>query len=278
VIDVTMKLGYRSWEATLKKQNITLLSLLAVTVSACALQAGGPRISDHVWLSVGTQTRQPTDDPTDPGYIPPACVDADHNNDIDKCTTAMITLIDVKWGHFHDQLMNATTNFHFASDVGLMGIGTAGAFAAGGASQILSAISASITGLRASVDQDLLYSHTIGTILLQMQADRAAMRQRIEARLIATDAHNNKQPIPSDDEDRTTQKLAIPYSGMADAADDLFNYARAGTWDYALVSVQKSAAQSPGNPPNTTTQALKAPVSNPVVANPPQAQPAAPPH
>lgn len=151
------------------------------------------------------------------------------------CVYAMVQLIDVKFAHFEDQLFSSASNMNLATDIGLLGLSTAGSLVSGGATQVLHAAAAGVTGLRTSINQDLLYSNTITTILLQMQADRSAQKKQILDRL-ATNSTN-------------------PYKSMYEAANDLFFYARAGTWTQALLSIQKSAAGSNGNAPGGSAKA-----------------------
>lgn len=156
---------------------------------------------------------------------------------INACVYAMLQLIDVKWVHFQDALLASSSTSNFAADTALLGLGAAGSFAAGTTTQILHAISAGVTGLRSSFNQDILYSQTITTILLQMEADRTAERAIIMAKLTGKAA---------DGSDLDTS----PYTNMYQAANDLFFYARAGSWTHSLLSIQKSAATSKGNPPS----------------------------
>ena len=95
----------------------------------------------------------------------------------------MLQLIDVKWVHFQDWLLGSSSTSNFAADTTLLGLGGAGSFVAGTTTQILHAVSAGVTGMRSSFKQDVLYSQTITTILLQMEADRTAMRNIIMAKL-----------------------------------------------------------------------------------------------
>lgn len=218
---------------TISLMRSTLL-LACLAASGCSLVKGGPLISDRVWLLSQNAATAGQD------YIPLACPQTDEKAvtftqpNIEKCVNSMLLLIDVKWIAFRDELLTSSSNANLAADVGLLGLGGAGSFVSGTATQILHAASAGVTGLRSSINQDLLYSNTITAILFQMDADRTAQRKVIEGKLAG-------------------------YTDIYDAANDLFIYARAGSWNNALLSIQKSAAGSAGNTPGGSNIAKKAP-------------------
>lgn len=227
-----------------------LLVLSCAATAACSLQQGGPVISDKVWLmneGYPTGSAKASQD-----TIPAACPQkeaevVDFNGDssskkINDCVYAMLQVIDVKFVHFQDQLFGSTSGVNFAADIGLLGIGTAGSFVSGAATQALHAVSAGITGVRSSINQDWFYSNTITTILIQMQNDRAAVKTGIMARIAAAK--------PNAAAGAGSQPPARPYTNIYDAVNDLLAYSRAGSWTEALLSIQKSAVKSAGNPPN----------------------------
>ena len=228
---------------------LTLIRLLlaCVSIAGCSLQNGGALISDRAWL---LDPNYPNDSPgaqAAKDYVPPVCNGAAQKStdasrtDIESCVYAMLQVIDVKWVHFQDQLLTSANNSNLATDIALQGLGAAGSFVTGQTTQILHAASAGVAGLRSSVNSDLLYSSTITTILLQMQADRAAVRLDIQCRL--------KAPPPS----TVNCTNRNPYASLYEAANDLFAYSRAGSWTQALLSIQKSASTSTGNHPTAAT-------------------------
>ena len=246
----------------MKRIVASVLLVGCLTMAGCSLHGGGPLISDRVWVLDSKYPDEPVTTQLSQDYVPPVCTSVPSNTDgttsagqvsIRTCVDAMLQVIDVKWVHFQDQLLTSTSNSNFATDVALLGIGTAGSFVVGQATQILHAASAGITGIRSSVDSDLLYSATITTILLQMQNDRAAVRTTIAGRLAA--------PLTG-----ATAAQPQPYANLYEAANDLFVYARAGSWTHALLSIQRSATNSAGTVPNAP-----APVAPPPVAAPPAA-------
>jgi hypothetical protein len=86
--------------------------------------------------------------------------------------------------------------------------------------KILSAIAAGITGTRKSWNEDILYSYSIQTILQQMRTDRALVDSQIQTRLAG----------------------GKPYDNIYEAANDLFNYDIAGSWEHAMSSLQINIA------------------------------------
>jgi hypothetical protein len=226
----------------IKSISLMMMALASLSLGGCALYHGGAPISDKAWLLDSGNRSANADPVSSTDYLPDACPQTEQAaktftavDDIDKCVYAMLQLIDVKWSHFEDQLLGSSSNANLAADVGLLGLNAAGTLISGGATQILHAASAGVTGLRTAVNQDLLYSSTITTILLQMQADRTAVRKQITGRL---------------------DNAGHAYTNMYDAANDLFSYARAGSWTHALLSIQQSAATSNGNPPGGSTAAV----------------------
>lgn len=252
---------------------IRLTTLLAacLVMTACSLFKGGPVISDQVWMLNTSYPSSAAAQYAD--YIPEPCPKTDtaataapftDTSQIDQCVYAMLQLIDVKWVHFQDELLTSSSNSNFAADTTLLGVGAAGSFVAGTTTQILHAVSAGVTGMRSSFNQDILYSQTITTILLQMEADRNAERNIIMAKL------TQKPGTAADGSALDTS----PYVNMYQAANDLFFYARAGSWTHALLSIQKSAANSKGNTPGgaasngTPTAAIGITLSPPSISTP----------
>jgi outer membrane protein OmpA-like peptidoglycan-associated protein len=241
--------------------HLALLAFWCFTISGCGIANpvsnafnAEPRIDDDVWLNdfsseplsslgqtspQGPSSSNKTLTPGDTGYIPSVCnpSDADSKNkeqgdqkvdkvDIVKCTEAMKQLIDVRFAHYEDSIMALAHTGNTIADVGVIGLGTASALSPGGTSQILGAISAAITGTKGKIDQDILYNKSIELIVTQMEKDRTSWASIIERRLYQTSDKNS-------------------YSDMYQAANDLYAYARAGSWSHALISMETdSGAQN----------------------------------
>jgi hypothetical protein len=137
------------------------------------------------------------------------------------CVYAMHTLIDVRWHHFEHEISATLSTSNFVADVSVLGLTTAATLASVDSAKILAAIAAGITGARKSWDEDILYSYSLQTILLQMRTDRALVDSQIQARL----APGGK-----------------PYDNIYEATNDLYNYDIAGSWEHAMSSLQTSIA------------------------------------
>jgi hypothetical protein len=256
---------------------LTALLAACLGMTACSLWRGGPAISDQVWMLntsypssslaenedfvplvhdqtaartaavAGATAAETNAGLTEAAKINPAAVgttagaaNVTNSAQINQCVYQMLQPIDVKWVHFQDRLLGSSSTSNCAADTTLLGLGGAGSFVAGTTTQILHAVSAGVTGLRSSFNQDILYSQTITTILLQMEADRTAMCNIVMAKL------TGKAAKAADGSALDTS----PYVNMYQAANDMFLYARAGSWTHALLSIQKSAANSKGNTPS----------------------------
>lgn len=237
-----------------------LVAVVAVSCSGCSdirnliksdpLIAGGPVIADDTFMlkiqdqsllptacrmryiddSTGEATRlkdEPSPDANDPPFADELTYTATKDaattqrDAIKKCTQAMMLLIDVRWGHFADELNATVANGTTVLDITTMGLNIAGGLTAAGTTKVLGAIAAGLTGSKSIINDDMLYKNSIQTILLQMKKDRLKQQQQILARL---------------DSDKK------PYNDMFEAALDLYAYDRAGTWNEALLSLQSDVA------------------------------------
>lgn len=140
---------------------------------------------------------------------------------INLCVSAMHGLIDVRWHRFEHEVSAALSTSNFVADVSVLGLTTAATLASVDSAKILAAIAAGITGTRKSWDEDVLYSYSIQQILLQMRTDRALADAQIQVRL----ASGGK-----------------PYDNIYEAANDLYNYDVAGSWEHAMSSLQLNVA------------------------------------
>ena len=205
--------------------------------------SGAPEINDNVFLLRHRGLDEETY--TDTGKVVPyPCLPFMHNepgeakedkNDfqypatatltdqakINLCVSAMHGLIDVRWHRFEHEVSAALSTSNFVADVSVLGLTTAATLASVDSAKILAAIAAGITGTRKSWDEDVLYSYSIQQILLQMRTDRALADAQIQARLASG---------------------GRPYGNIYEAANDLFNYDVAGSWEHAMSSLQLNVA------------------------------------
>jgi outer membrane protein OmpA-like peptidoglycan-associated protein len=101
-----------------------------------------------------------------------------------------------------------------------LGLNISGQLTPAGTTKVLSAIAAGVTGSKSIINEDVLYKSSVQTILLQMIKDRALVKKRIIERLDG----------------------GHPYGSMFEAALDLYEYDRAGSWNNALLSIQSDIA------------------------------------
>ena len=112
----------------------------------------------------------------------------------------------------------------------------------------MAAISAGIVGAKSVISKDILYNSAIQTLILKMDADRAAVRQHII---------NNLQ----------FNELAYPFEA---AELDTGDYFRAGTLSNALITLQSDAASSD----SASSKLIYVPASTTPGWSPPAALPA----
>ena len=91
--------------------------------------------------------------------------------------------IDLRYQEFERNLLLESRNVDFVAQIGELGVDIAGSFVGGNASQILSAISAGITGSQAAFNERMLFDRTIQALVSQMRADRATLKRDIILRL-----------------------------------------------------------------------------------------------
>lgn len=140
---------------------------------------------------------------------------------LDKCVAAMKLLVDTRWAHFEHVLNASLSTSNFFVDATVTGLATSIPLVANGTKNVLGAIAAGLSGTRKDFDEDILYSYSIQTILQQMRTDRAAEEAVIVGRLYSQ---------------------THPYRNMYEAADDLFAYDQAGSWDHGMASLQANIA------------------------------------
>ena len=93
--------------------------------------------------------------------------------------TARIYAMDLKFSEFEEDLFRQTRELGFAATVTTLGLNAAGALAAGGTSQLLSAIAGGVTGSRAAFEREVLAERTVVAIHTSMRANRTSVLARI---------------------------------------------------------------------------------------------------
>ena len=75
----------------------------------------------------------------------------------DEIINARLTAIDIQFSLFQQKLHQEGVRTNLATDATLLGLSAAGALVSGGASQVLSAASAAVVGMKGSIDKKLFF-------------------------------------------------------------------------------------------------------------------------
>lgn len=94
-----------------------------------------------------------------------------------------IAAIDIQFSLFQQGLHEQGVGLNIGSDAIVLGLGAAGALASGGTSQVLSATSGAVTGLKGSIDKKVFFEQTMPALFAQMIAKRKAVLVNIRTGL-----------------------------------------------------------------------------------------------
>jgi outer membrane protein OmpA-like peptidoglycan-associated protein len=203
---------------------VALISM--VSLSGCAwlrqdaVYNGGPVIPDNTFMLKEMDEALPNACKTEFNHKSIDDWTDAENSGIKLCTRAMLLLVDVRWSRFADEINSAVSTGSTLADITTLGLNISGQLTPAGTTKVLSAIAAGITGSKSIINEDVLYKSSVQTILLQMIKDRALVKKRIIERLDG----------------------GHPYGSMFEAALDLYEYDRAGSWNSALLSIQSDIA------------------------------------
>jgi hypothetical protein len=136
----------------------------------------------------------------------------------DAVAQSLLVAIDLRYAEFELQFFDANRAAGFGSSVALLGLGAAGSLAGNGTAQVLSAISAFVTGTRESFGREILVEQTMPALLTAMRTQRNMVSLRIRDGL-------------SLDAERYPLGVAL---------SDLYAYFRAGTVPGAVVGVTQA--------------------------------------
>ncbi len=95
-----------------------------------------------------------------------------------------IAAIDIQFSQFQQELHEQGVGLNIGTDAITLGLGAAGALASGGTSQILSAASGALTGLKGSVNKNAFYEQAMPALFAQMIAKRKAVLVNIRTGLL----------------------------------------------------------------------------------------------
>ncbi|HEV8681029.1 MAG TPA: hypothetical protein VGQ90_16750 [Stellaceae bacterium] len=138
----------------------------------------------------------------------------------DLIAYARMRYIDIKYQQYRHRVFAAVNGGNAATDIAVLGLNAAGTLVPGATTKaILHAISGGLVGAKGIIDKDILYNAGIQTLILKMDADRAAVRERITSHL-----KQNEEVYPFE------------------AAElDTGDYYRVGTLHNALITLQGDA-------------------------------------
>jgi hypothetical protein len=145
----------------------------------------------------------------------------------------LILIIDLHYYSWEKHLYDKKAGFDLGADAVLLGLG--GATALAGTTElanILGQISTGITGVRSSVDSDLLQKNSIPAIVAKMRAGRATQLAKMQKAMSETGT-NGKALRPSPVSQYSVQQGLI----------DLNTYYAAGTFVGALQDITAKAAE-----------------------------------
>jgi hypothetical protein len=138
---------------------------------------------------------------------------------------AHLSYFDTNYNTFTRLVLAGNSSFNAATDISVLGLNAAGTLVGGATTKaILAAISGGIVGTNAVINKDILYNQTINTLILQMDADRAAQKKIIIGKLSDTSKTYADYPLSA-------------------AENDAIAYYEAGTLPSAIKSFAQSAAQ-----------------------------------
>ncbi len=80
--------------------------------------------------------------------------------------------IDIEFSQFQQGLHELGVSLNVGTDAVMLGLGAAGALASGGTSQVLSAASAAVVGLKGSIDKNAFYEQAMPALFAKMIAKR----------------------------------------------------------------------------------------------------------
>ena len=131
-----------------------------------------------------------------------------------------VSLVDVHYTQYIATAAFKRQIFDTSTDFAQLGLNIAGTFAGGGTPQVLSAIDGAIIGGKRSIDKNFLYENTLNAIIAIMNANRRDVALSIKQK----------------------SKLPITEYPLSAALVDTYDYYMAGTFLWAIQSIQAAAA------------------------------------
>jgi len=159
-----------------------LLLIVALSLISCASPRGFPErtvSSDEELkeLKIYYESKKVDE------YSVPDKTDKERMRIRNEIINARIAAIDIQFSLFQQKLHQEGVGLNIGSDAVILGLGAAGALASGGTSQVLSAASAAVTGLKGSIDKKLFFEQTMPALFAQMIAQRKKVLAKIRTGL-----------------------------------------------------------------------------------------------
>ena len=108
-------------------------------------------------------------------YNNPSRTDEERKRIRNEIINARLAAIDIQFSLFQQELHREGVGLNIGTDAIVLGLGAAGALVSGGTSQVLSATSAAVTGLKGSVDKKVFFEQTMPALFAQMIAKRKSV-------------------------------------------------------------------------------------------------------
>jgi hypothetical protein len=144
----------------------------------------------------------------------------------------LILLVDLNYYHWEKMAYDKKATFDLSSDAALLGLG--GATALGGTTaltNILGQFTTGITGLKTSVDTDILQKNAIPALVAKMRAARSTQLLKMQAAMISTT------------NDKPTGPTSLSKYSVEQGLIDLNGYYVAGTFATALQDITAKASE-----------------------------------
>ncbi|HLF96153.1 MAG TPA: hypothetical protein VI457_03335 [Methylococcaceae bacterium] len=117
-------------------------------------------------------------------YNNPSRTDEERKRIRNEIINARLAAIDIQFSLFQQELHREGVGLNIGTDAIVLGLGAAGALVSGGTSQVLSATSAAVTGLKGSVDKKVFFEQTMPALFAQMIAKRKSVLVNIRTGLL----------------------------------------------------------------------------------------------
>lgn len=194
----------------------------------------------------------------DPGQLANAITDAKQSpqqrNDL---LNDLIRAIDLNYYHWEKLLYDKKSFSDFGIDTIVLGLGSAGTYGvAASTSQVLSAISGSLTGTRAAFDSNVLQKQAIPAIIAKMRALRAERLKYLRYGMT----------MCKDDDCKKHHYVPRPLNeySVTEGLNDIVAYYNAGTFVGAIAGIQADAGkQQKDAEANTPSASAPSPTPTP---------------